>query len=43
MFPIPTQEKRMGTLRKQMDEDMVVRGLAVRTREAYLEAVGGLA
>lgn len=33
----------MGTLRKQMDEDMVVRGLAVRTREAYLEAVGGLA
>ena len=33
----------MGALRKQMDEDMVVRGLAVRTREAYLGAVGGLA
>ncbi|MGH8662690.1 MAG: site-specific integrase, partial [Burkholderiales bacterium] len=33
----------MSPLRKQMDEDMVVRGMAVRTREAYLEAVAGLA
>jgi site-specific recombinase XerD len=33
----------MGTLRKQMDEDLVVRGMAVRTREAYLGAVAGLA
>lgn len=33
----------MGTLRKQMDGDLVVRGMAVRTREAYLGAVAGLA
>ena len=33
----------MSPLRKQMDEDMVVRGLAVRTRESYLEAVAALA
>ena len=33
----------MGALRKQMDEDLVVRGMAVRTREAYLGAVAGLA
>jgi len=33
----------MSTLRKQMDGDLVVRGMAVRTREAYLGAVAGLA
>ena len=33
----------MGTLRKQMDADLVVRGMAIRTREAYLGAVAGLA
>ncbi len=33
----------MGELRKQMDGDLVVRGMAVRTREAYLGAVAGLA
>ncbi len=33
----------MGALRKQMDGDLVVRGMSVRTREAYLGAVAGLA
>ena len=33
----------MSPLRKQMDDDMVVRGLADRTRETYLYAVTGLA
>ena len=33
----------MGELRKRMDGDLVVRGMAVRTREAYLGAVAGLA
>ena len=33
----------MGALRKQMDSDLVVRGMSVRTREAYLGAVAGLA
>ena len=33
----------MGALRKQMDGDLVVRGMAMRTREAYLGAVAGLA
>jgi len=33
----------MGTLRKRMDGDLVVRGMAVRTRESYLGAVAGLA
>ncbi|MCC6473896.1 MAG: site-specific integrase [Burkholderiales bacterium] len=33
----------MGALRKQMDGDLVVRGMSVRTREAYLGAVRGLA
>jgi site-specific recombinase XerD len=37
------EETAMGTLRKQMDGDLVVRGMAVRTREAYLGAVAGLA
>lgn len=33
----------MGALRKQMDGDLVVRGMSIRTREAYLGAVAGLA
>ena len=33
----------MGTLRQQMAGDLVVRGMAVRTQEAYLGAVAGLA
>jgi len=33
----------MGALRKQMDSDMVVRGMAERTRETYLSAVAGMA
>lgn len=33
----------MSELRKRMDEDLVVRGMSVRTREAYLGAVAGLA
>jgi site-specific recombinase XerD len=33
----------MGALRKQMDADMVVRGMSARTRESYLAAVAGLA
>ena len=33
----------MGELRKRMDGDLVVRGISVRTREAYLGAVAGLA
>jgi integrase/recombinase XerD len=33
----------MGTLRRQMDADLVVRGMATRTRKAYLGAVEGLA
>jgi site-specific recombinase XerD len=37
------EETAMGALRKQMDGDLVVRGMSVRTREAYLGAVGGLA
>ena len=33
----------MGTLRKQMEADMVLRGLAYRTRQAYIESVAKLA
>lgn len=33
----------MGALRKQMDGDLVVRGMSVRTREAYVGAVAKLA
>jgi site-specific recombinase XerD len=33
----------MGALRKQMDGDLVVRGMSIRTREAYLGAVAKLA
>src|SRR5256712_5169045 len=43
MVPRSREETDMGTLRKQMDGDLVVRGMAVRTREAYLGAVVGLA
>ena len=32
----------MTALRRQMDNDMVVRGMAMKTREAYLAAVVGL-
>ena len=37
------KETQMGTLRKQMDDDMVVRGMAERTRETYLSAVAAMA
>jgi integrase/recombinase XerD len=43
MFPTLTQEMVMSPLRKQMEADMVLRGLAYRTRDAYLEAVIKLA
>ena len=33
----------MGTLRKQMEADMVLRGLAFRTRKSYLESVANFA
>lgn len=33
----------MSALRKQMEADMVLRGLAVRTRKSYLESVAGFA
>src|SRR5476649_2059569 len=33
----------MTELRRRMDEDMIVRGMADRTRESYLWAVTGLA
>ena len=33
----------MTALRQQMDNDMVLRGMAVRTRQSYIEAVRGLA
>lgn len=33
----------MGALRKQMDDDMVLRGMAQRTRETYLSAVAAMA
>jgi integrase/recombinase XerD len=37
------KETQMGALRKQMDQDMVVRGMAERTRESYLSAVAAMA
>jgi hypothetical protein len=37
------KETQMGALRKQMDADMVVRGMAQRTRETYLSAVAAMA
>lgn len=33
----------MNALRKQMEADLAIRGLAYRTREAYVEAVAKLA
>ena len=33
----------MKTLREQMDDAMVLRGFALRTRESYLAAVSALA
>jgi integrase/recombinase XerD len=33
----------MTALRQQMENDMVLRGMAARTRQSYLEAVLGLA
>ena len=33
----------MTALRQQMENDMVLRGMAVRTRKSYIEAVRGLA
>jgi len=33
----------METLRQRMDQDMVLRGMSVRTRETYIGAVAGLA
>ncbi len=33
----------MGALRKQMEADMALRGLAYRTREAYIESVAKFA
>jgi integrase/recombinase XerD len=43
MFPCLIQERVMSTLRKQMEADMAIRGLAYRTREAYLDSVAKLA
>jgi site-specific recombinase XerD len=43
MFPTVTQETLMSPLRKQMEADMVLRGLAYRTRDAYVESVFKLA
>ena len=33
----------MTELRRRMDDDMIVRGFAVRTRETYVDVVKGLA
>ena len=33
----------MTELRRRMDDDMIVRGFAARTRETYLDVVKGLA
>jgi site-specific recombinase XerD len=43
MFPDLTQESYMNTLRKQMEADMALRGLATRTRASYLDGVAKLA
>jgi site-specific recombinase XerD len=43
MFPDIAKETVMSPLRKQMQADMVIRGLAPRTQEAYIAAVAGLA
>jgi site-specific recombinase XerD len=41
--PDSIKETKMKTLREQMDEAMILRGFALRTREAYLAAVSALA
>jgi site-specific recombinase XerD len=41
--PDSIKETKMKTLREQMNDAMVLRGFAVRTREAYLAAVSALA
>jgi integrase/recombinase XerD len=41
--PGSIKETKMKTLREQMDDAMVLRGFALRTRESYLAAVKGLA
>lgn len=33
----------MTDLRQRMDDDMIIRGCAVRTRETYLDVVRGVA
>jgi len=43
MFPALRQEIVMNSLRKQMEADMVIRGLAYRTRQSYVESVANLA
>src|SRR5262245_65474777 len=37
------KEVSMGELRERMQHDLVVRGMSLRTQEAYLAAVAGLA
>jgi hypothetical protein len=43
MFPVTVKETVMSSLRKQMQADMVIRGLAPRTQTAYIDAVAGIA
>lgn len=43
MFPVTVKETVMSPLRKQMQADMVIRGLAPRTQTAYIDAVAGIA
>ena len=43
MFPTPTQETLMSALRQQMQADMVLRGLAYRTQQTYIESVARFA
>jgi site-specific recombinase XerD len=43
MFPDTAKEAVMSPLRKQMQADMVLRGLASRTQDAYMAAIAGLA
>src|SRR5258705_743679 len=37
------EETDMGALRRQMDEDMVLRGLSLRTLKSYLESIASFA
>jgi integrase/recombinase XerD len=43
MFPVTVKETVMSPLRKQMQADMVIRGLAPRTQTAYIDAVAAIA